>query len=180
VVEQSSRLVFSIRAGDYVLQGRYPHGHSLWYETDEDIAIAANALAEAGATDLRDRWMHDLSAGERQRVQLARALAQQPLLLLVDEPTAHMSVGAQCELLRTLRRLAQESRYTIIVVTHELSLAAEFADQVVLLHRGKCLRVGPPAAVYQRELLEQVFDVPLEIELAPSGRPSIRVMASRD
>jgi iron complex transport system ATP-binding protein len=180
LVQQESPLVFPIRAGDYVLQGRHPHGRSLWFERDEDFSIAESALAQVGAEHLRDRWMHEISGGEKQRVVLARALAQQPLVLLLDEPTLHLDIGAQVELLCRLRRLADEHRYTVIEVTHDLSLAAEFADQIVLLHRGKCLRVGPPAAVYQRELLEQVFEVPLEIAAGPTGRPRVIVRGRRE
>jgi cobalamin transport system ATP-binding protein len=112
-------------------------------------------------------------------VVLARALAQQPLVLLLDEPTLHLDIGAQVDLMTRLRRLAEEHRYTVIVVTHELSLAAEFADQVVLLHRGKCLRVGPPAMVYEQELLEQVFEAPLEVAMGPSGRPRVIIHGRR-
>jgi iron complex transport system ATP-binding protein len=180
LVQQESPLVFPIRAGDYVLQGRHPHGRSLWFERDEDFSIAESALAQVGAEHLRDRWMHEISGGEKQRVILARALAQQPLVLLLDEPTLHLDIGAQVELLGRLRRLADEHRYTVIEVTHDLGLAAEFADQIVLLHRGKCLRVGPPAAVYQRELLEQVFEVPLEIAAGPTGRPRVIVRGRRE
>ena len=180
MVQQESPLVFPTRAGDYVLQGRHPHGRSLWFEKDEDYAIATNALVQVGAEHLRDRWMHEISGGEKQRVVLARALAQQPLVLLLDEPTLHLDIGAQVELLTRLRRLAEENRYTVIVVTHELGLAAEFADQIVLLHRGKCLRVGTPAEVYQRELLEQVFEAPLEIESGSAGRPRVIIQGRRD
>jgi iron complex transport system ATP-binding protein len=179
MVQQDSPLIFPIRAGDYVLQGRHPHGRSLWFENDKDYEIAANALAQVGAAHLGDRWVHEISGGEKQRVVLARAIAQQPRLLLLDEPTLHLDIGAQVELLVHLRRLAEENRYTVIVVTHELGLAAEFADRIVLLHHGKCLRVGPPAAVYQRELLEQVFETPLEIDCGPEGRPRVQIQGRR-
>jgi len=99
--------------------------------------------------------MDQISGGEKQRVILARALAQQPLLLLLDEPTLHLDIAAQIGLLDSLRRLAAENRYTVVVVTHELNLAAEYADLIVLMQRGRCLRVGPPTSIYQRELLEQ-------------------------
>jgi iron complex transport system ATP-binding protein len=173
VVEQHAPLVFPARAGEFVLQGRHPYGRALHLPNSEDVTLAQNALAQVGAEHLADRRMDQLSGGEKQRIILARALAQQPLLLLLDEPTLHLDIGAQVELLERLRRLAEANRYTVIVVTHELALAAEFADQVVLLHRGKCLRVGTPAAVYQRELLEQVFDAPLDVEAGPAGRPRV-------
>jgi iron complex transport system ATP-binding protein len=179
MVQQESRLLFPSRAWEFVLQGRHPYGRTLRFETDGDVSIARNALAQVGAEHLSDRWMDQISGGEKQRVILARALAQQPLLLLLDEPTLHLDIGAQVDLLHTLRRLAAENRYTVIVVTHELNLAAEYAGQVLLLQRGKCLRVGPPAAVYQRELLEQVFQTPLTVELGSSGRPRVNVLPGK-
>jgi iron complex transport system ATP-binding protein len=179
VVQQESLLLFPSRVWEFVLQGRHAHGRSLRFESDDDVMIAKNALAQVGAADLSDRSMDQISGGEKQRVILARALAQQPLLLLLDEPTLHLDIAAQVDLLHTLRRLAAENRYTVVVVTHELNLAAEYADQVVLMQRGRCLRVGPPSSIYQRELLEQVFQTPLTVELGPSGRPRVTVLADR-
>lgn len=179
MVQQESTLLFPSRAWEFVLQGRHPHGRSLRFESASDVSIAKNALAQVGAEDLSNRWMAELSGGEKQRVILARALAQQPLLLLLDEPTLHLDIAAQVDLLHGLRRLAVENRYTVVVVTHELNLAAEYADQVVLIQRGKCLRVGAPSAVYQRELLEQVFQTPLSVDMGSSGRPRVNVVADR-
>ncbi len=179
VVHQESTAVYPALAGDFVLQGRHPYGRALRFANKEDIEIARNALAQVGAEHLALRAMSELSGGEKQRVILARALAQQPQLILLDEPTLHLDIGAQVELLERLRQLAQENRYAVVVVTHELALAAEFADQVVLLQHGRCLRVGPPAAVYQRELLEQVFEAPLDVELGPAGRPRVNLRARR-
>ena len=179
VVQQESPLLFPTRAWEYVLQGRHPYGRALRFETPEDCTITSNALAQVGAEALHDRWMDKISGGEKQRVILARALAQQPLLLLLDEPTLHLDIGAQVELLGRLRQLAEENRYTVVVVTHELNLAAQFADRVLLVHRGKCLRVGSPAEVYRRELLEQVFEAPLAVEMGPAGRPHVIVQGKR-
>ena len=179
MVQQESRLLFPARAWEFVLQGRHAHGRSLRFETPDDVLIAKNALAQVGAADLTDRWMDQISGGEKQRVILARALAQQPLLLLLDEPTLHLDIAAQVGLLDALRRLAAENRYTVIVVTHELNLAAEYADQIVLMQRGRCLRVGPPASIYQRELLEQVFQTPLAVEFGSNGRPRVTVLPAR-
>jgi iron complex transport system ATP-binding protein len=178
VVQQESTLLFPIRAWDFVMQGRHPYGRGLRFEKSEDTAIVQNALAQVGAEALRDRLLHQISGGEKQRVILARALAQQPRLLLLDEPTLHLDIGAQVDLLQGLRHLAEQNCYTVVVVTHELNLAAEFADQVVLLHRGKPLRVGSPAAVLQRELLEYVFEAPLDVQMGPAGRPRITVRGS--
>jgi iron complex transport system ATP-binding protein len=179
LVQQESRLLFPSRAWEFVMQGRHPYSGGLRFESEEDILIANNALAQVGATELADRWMDKISGGEKQRIILARALAQQPLLLLLDEPTLHLDIGAQVDLLESLRRLAAQNRYTVVVVTHELNLAGEYADQVVLMHRGKCLRVGPPATVLQREILEQVFQAPLSVEMTPSGRPRVTLFTNK-
>ena len=176
MVQQESQLLFPSKAWEFVMQGRHPYGRSLRFETDDDVVISQNALAQVGAEHLGDRWMDQISGGEKQRVILARALAQQPLLLLLDEPTLHLDIGAQVDLLETLRRLALENRYTVVIVTHELNLVGEYADQVVLLQKGKCLRVGSPATVYQRDLLEQVFQIRLTVEMASNGRPRVNVL----
>jgi iron complex transport system ATP-binding protein len=178
LVQQESELLFPLRVWEYVLQGRYPYGRRLRFESDEDCLMAGNALAQVGADALRDRWMEQLSGGEKQRVILARALSQQPSLLLLDEPTQHLDIGGKVELLRRLRKLADENRYTVVVVTHELNLAAEFSDRIVLLQKGKCLRIGTPAQVYHRELLEEVFEAPLEVELRVTGRPRVILRGS--
>ena len=176
MVQQESVLLFPSKAWEFVMQGRHPYGKSLRFETDDDVLIARNALAQVGAEHLSDRWMDQISGGEKQRVILARALAQQPLLLLLDEPTLHLDIGAQVDLLETLQRLARENRYSVVVVTHELNLVGEYANQVVLLHKGKCLRVGPPANVYQRDLLEQVFQTQLSVEMGSNGRPRVTIL----
>ncbi len=180
LVQQESELLFALRVWEYVLQGRYPYGKRLRFESEEDCLLAGNALAQVGADALRDRWMDELSGGEKQRVILARALAQQPSLLLLDEPTQHLDIGGKLELLRRLRRLADDNRYTVLVVTHELNLAAEFSDRIVLLHKGKCLRAGIPAEVYDRDLLAEVFEAPLEVETRANGRPRVVLTGTRE
>jgi iron complex transport system ATP-binding protein len=173
LVQQESALIFPLRVWEYVLQGRYPYGRRLRFESKEDCLMAENALSQVGATELRDRWMEQLSGGEKQRVILARALAQQPSLLLLDEPTQHLDIGGKVELLRGLRRLVDENRYTVVVVTHELNLAAEFSDRIVLLHHGKCEITGTPREVYRRDILEDVFNAPLDVEIRPGGKPRV-------
>jgi iron complex transport system ATP-binding protein len=173
VVRQESPLLFPMRALEYVLQGRHAYGRGLHLASGEDLALAGEALAQVGAAHLRDRWMDQISGGEKQRVVLARALAQQPALLLLDEPTLHLDIGGQVELLERITEQAQERRSTVIVATHELNLAAEFAGQVLLLHRGRCVRRGRPAEVFDERLLREVFAAPLKVETGPGGRPRI-------
>jgi iron complex transport system ATP-binding protein len=98
---------------------------------------------------------------------------------LLDEPTQHLDIGGKVELLRRLRKLADEHRYTVVVVTHELNLAAEFSDRIALMHKGKCLRMGTPAEVYERDVLQQVFEAPLEVEIRNSGRPRVMLGGNR-
>jgi iron complex transport system ATP-binding protein len=179
MVQQESQLLFPSKAWEFVMQGRHPYGRSLRFETDDDVTIAKNALAQVGADYLSDRWMDQISGGEKQRVILARALAQQPLLLLLDEPTLHLDIGAQVDLLDNLRRLAATNRYTVVIVTHELNLVGEYADQVVLLQKGRCLRVGTPASVFQRDLLEQVFQTQLTVEAGSNGRPRVNIFSGQ-
>ena len=176
MVQQESRLLFRPRVWEFVMQGRHAHGRSLRFESHTDMQIVQDALMHVGAADLSDRLMDQISGGEKQRVILARALAQQPLLLLLDEPTLHLDIAAQVGLLDALRRLSARYRYSVIVVTHELNLAAEYADQILLMQSGRCLRVGPPASIYQRELLEQVFQIPLRVEMRGHGRPRVTIL----
>jgi ABC-type cobalamin/Fe3+-siderophores transport system ATPase subunit len=175
LVQQESSLLFPLRVWEYVLQGRFPYGRGLRFESEEDASVAAQALSQVDAAHLRERWMEQLSGGERQRVVLARALAQRPSVLLLDEPTQHLDIRAKVELMRRLRQLAAENRLTVILVTHELNLSAQFCGQVALLHRGRCLRAGAPAEVFQRELLEEAFETPLDVEMTPGGWPRVTV-----
>ena len=180
MVQQESQLLFPAKVWEFVLQGRHPHGKSLRFENDDDVVIATNALRQVGADHLTDRWMDEISGGEKQRVILARALAQQPVLLLLDEPTLHLDIGAQVDFLHTLKKLTAVNRYAVVIVTHELNLAGEYADQVALMQKGKCLRVGTPASVYQRDLLEQVFQTRLMVEQRVNGRPKVSVLESSE
>ena len=180
IVHQESNLLFPLRVWEYVLQGRYPYGRRLRFENEADCLMAEKALAQVGAEHLTDRQMDQLSGGERQRVVLARALAQQPQLLLLDEPTRYLDIGGKVELMRRLRGLSQENRYTAVVVTHELNLAAEFFDALVLLQGGKCVAAGKPEDVYRRDLLEEVFKTQLEVEKSASGRPRVILRGDSD
>lgn len=178
MVQQESPLFFPIRALPFVLQGRHAFSRLFGFETEQDVQMARQALIATRAAHLTERPMQELSGGEKQRVILARALAQQPELLLLDEPTLHLDIGYQVELLRMVRQLAREELYAVVLVSHELNLAAEYADTVLLLDHGRLLRYGAPAEVFDRELLEQVFRTELDVFVHPeSGRPRVVVRA---
>ena len=170
---QESTLAFPMRVWEYVLQGRYPYNRRMHFESAEDCACASRALEDVGASHLSTQWISQLSGGEKQRVVLARALAQQPTLLLLDEPTQHLDISARVELMRTLWKLSRSSNRTVIIVTHELNLAAGFCDQVALLHHGKFLGSGTPREVYRREILEEAFEAPLEVQCGADGMPRV-------
>jgi iron complex transport system ATP-binding protein len=169
VVQQENPLLFSLGVLEFVLQGRYPHGSGLRFPEREDLKLALQALDQAGAARLARRWMHELSGGEKQRVVLARALAQQPVLLLLDEPTLHLDLAGQIDLLRRLRHLATSGQTAVVLATHDLNLAADFADCVLVLDRGRTAGIGPPSDVLTEALLQQVFGVPLRVEQRPEG-----------
>jgi iron complex transport system ATP-binding protein len=118
--------------------------------------------------------MQELSGGERQRVILARALAQQPRLLLLDEPTLNLDLGYQVEMVHLLKSLSRANHFTVMMVTHELNIAAEFSDQVLLLHRGKSLAWGKPEMVFEEKSLMEVFNLDVLVDRNPiSGAPRI-------
>lgn len=174
VVQQESPLLFPIRVHEFVMQGRHPHSGALGFASERDRDAVEWVLAVTETAALAGRRVQELSGGEKQRVVLARALAQQPEVLLLDEPTLHLDIGFQVELLRGVRRLANGVRYAVVVVTHELNLAAEFADRVLLLDRGELRRLGTPEEVFEKYLLERVFGTALRVDRdSVSGRPRI-------
>jgi iron complex transport system ATP-binding protein len=174
LVQQESALHFPIRVLPFVLQGRYAHMGPLQFETRAHLEVARAALLVTRTGHLAERFLQEISGGERQRVILARALCQQPELLLLDEPTLHLDIGSQVELLRLVQTLARRDGYGVVLVSHELNLAAEFADRALLLHQGRVLRYGAPAEVFERELLETVFQTELDVLAHPeTGRPRV-------
>ena len=152
--------------------GRHPHLGGLAWERAEDRAIVQAALRSCGIEPLADRSLDALSAGERQRVLLARALCQQPGLLLLDEPAAFLDVRQQVELYRVLRETAQRG-CGILAVLHDLNAAAQLCDRVILLAGKSVAAHGAPATVFTAETLTRVFGTPLSVVRDADGRPAV-------
>ena len=176
VVPQDTPRPFPFSVEQLVLMGRFPHAPGRFFETGEDRAVARAAMAATGVLDLAALPLEQLSGGERQRAMLARALAQQPRLLVLDEPTAHLDLRYQAETAALLQRVNAERGMTVLLVSHDLDLAAEVCDRLLLLGRGRVACVGAPAEVLQRHVLEEVFGCAVVVDVHPtSGRPVIHV-----
>lgn len=154
---------------DVVALGRVPF-QSDWQAapTTGDAAIVSSALGQLGMAAFAGRLYHTLSGGEQQRVQIARALAQEPRLLLLDEPTSHLDIQAQLLVLDVVRRSAQAG-CTVVVALHDLNLAARSCDHLVVLQEGKVVAEGPPAAVLSADLLLRVYGVHATIVSLPGS-----------
>lgn len=176
VLPQQLDLPDGFRAAELVEMGRAPHARRLFGSTADDERAITRALADADALDLADRHPHELSGGERQRVLVAMALAQEPELLLLDEPTLHMDLAHQVALLRAMRRLQAERGLTVLAVLHDLNLAAAFAPRVVVLHAGRVAADGDPADVLTPDLVAGVFGVQAEYALTPGGAKQLAIL----
>ena len=161
-VPQSVDLVFPIRSLDLVLQGRAPHGRGFVAETPEDRRRALEAMRACDVEGLADRDAASLSGGERRRVFLARALAQEAEVWLLDEPTAGLDPRHRLEYFETLWRLHSARRTTVILVTHEIGLAAHLASRILLLQGGRTVAEGSREAVLTAENLSRAFGVAFE------------------
>ena len=172
LARQETILLFPFEVKEFVRQGRHPHlGNSL-FESPEDDHWVDWALEKTCLREFARRRVMEMSSGEFQRAVLARTLAQRPRLVLLDEPTANLDIGYQVEIFRLLRQLAKSENFISVVITHELNLAAEMADYVVLLHSGGCLTQGRPEEVFQADLLSRAFRTPVVVDRNPSsGKP---------
>lgn len=178
VVAQREENLFPQRVRETVALGRYPH-LSLWGGMREsDRAAVTRALERCDVAQLADRSIWTLSGGEYQRVRLARALAQEPQLLVLDEPTTSLDVRHEMELFELARTLADEQRLAVLVVTHHLNLAARFADRLLLLSAGRPAAEGAPDDVLQRATVEAVFGWPVAIERF-QDRPQVIPLRTR-
>ncbi|MDO8210361.1 ABC transporter ATP-binding protein [Conexibacter sp. CPCC 206217] len=173
VVEQQASTEVDLSVEQVVRLGRIPHRGSWSGDAHADARAVDRALEDTGLRQLRARRWHTLSGGEQQRVQIARALAQEPRELLLDEPTNHLDVRHQLDLLALVRRLP----LTTVVALHDLNLAATFCDRLVVLAAGRVAAAGTPAEVLTPRLIADVYEVDARVTRdGPNGRPAIRFL----
>ena len=176
VVAQEADLRFPVTVFEFVLGGRYAWaGTTGWgWETLRDVEVAGAVLRETQLEELSSRLMNELSGGERQRAVLARALATEASVLLLDEPTANLDLAHQAMILALVRKRCDTRETSALVVTHDINLAAEFADYVLLMKNGETVAFGKPDEVLTPDLLKQVFAVRVLVDAHPiTGVPRI-------
>jgi len=164
VVPQDTNVSYDFDVFDIVLMGRNPHLKRFQKEGDADFAIVRDAMEQTNTWHLRERKVNGISGGERQRVIIARALAQEPKIILLDEPTSSLDIHHQIEVLELLKRLNQEKEVTIVAVLHDMNLAARYSQEVLLLHDGKIITMGQTEDVMTVENLQKAYKMEMIIQ----------------
>ena len=173
----SSDFQFSVL--DMVLMGRFPYRRGgLWnlvgWERREDLAVAEEAMSQTNVTHMANRMVDTLSAGERQRVLLARALAQVPRVLMLDEPTAHLDLNHQLEVCRILQRVHEQLQMTVLLVSHDINLASQYCDRILVMKQGAVVCIGPPQDVIHPRVLTEVYGCQVLVDAHPdTGLPRV-------
>ena len=168
---------FPLSVTDTVLMGRHPH--SKWGTLDDDLRIVHEMLCLIGIEDLADRNFNELSAGQHQKVMLARGLAQEPRIMFLDEPTSNLDIKYQLEITKMLRRLSREKNMMAIMISHDINIAAKYSDNIIMMHDGGIFALGKPADVITSENIKHVYDVDAKV-IMDEGRPHIIMIDDDD
>jgi iron complex transport system ATP-binding protein len=176
VVAQENETKFPVTVLEFVLGGRFAHGRAFGWESDEDLDHARDAINACDLGEYSSRLMNELSGGERQRVVLARALATNAGILLLDEPTANLDLAHQALMFRLVRQRCRVSKGSAIVITHDLNLAAEFGDKIMLLKDGRIFAKGSPEDVLTVSNIAAAYGVDVRLDENPVSK-KVRVTA---
>lgn len=168
LVPQTIHINFPFKVADIVLMGRSPHLGLVGMEQQEDYHIAAMAMELTETIHLAHRRLNQLSGGERQRVLLARAICQQPRILFLDEPTASLDLMHQIRIMDLLSSLRQKQKLTVCMISHDINLAAMYADRMLLMKNGRVEALGNPEAVLDQKLLEESYECRLFVDINPA------------
>ncbi|NPV57858.1 MAG: ABC transporter ATP-binding protein, partial [Anaerolineae bacterium] len=163
VVPQALNIPQYFTVRETVMLGRTPHLNWIGQFSRTDHQVAEHAMQRTDTIHLAERRLGELSGGEQQRVLIARGLAQQSRLIMMDEPTAHLDLQYQFGILEIVRQLAVQDGLTVILAIHDLNLAARYADWIILLDKGRLRAGGPPAAVLTSQILSEVYQVAVEV-----------------
>ncbi len=169
-VPQNNAPLFPFTVSEIVLMGRSPHMRGKLFENDRDREIARSVMALADVLHLADQPITALSGGERQRAFIARALAQQPEIILLDEPNAHLDIAHQIDIFRLIRKLNAESGLTVISVSHDLNLAASYSDRIAMMVNGSLAAVGAPETVITESQVREVFRTDVLVDRHPANQ----------
>jgi iron complex transport system ATP-binding protein len=176
VVAQETHLLFPFSVLETVLMGRSPYLGHLMFESEKDLEIAKKAMEWTKVFPFSERPMDELSGGERKRVFIARALAQEPEVILLDEPTANLDIHHQIDFLDLILTLNRERGLTIVMASHDMNIASEFCDRLILLQDGRIYKMGTPDEVITKENIESVYGCEVWIDQNPvSGMPRINL-----
>jgi len=167
---------------EFVLLGRIPHFKRFqFFESKRDFDIAERCMGLTDTFKLKYKLMSQISGGERQLALIARALTQEPKLLLLDEPTAHLDITHQVGILDLIKRLNKELGLTVIMVLHDLNLASEYCERLVIINEGRIYRMGPPQEVLDYRIIEEVYKTVVIVEKNPiSLRPYVFVVSEQE
>jgi iron complex transport system ATP-binding protein len=177
MVAQENHFRFSFTALEVVLMGRYPHLKRLQFEGQRDVDIAFNSLRATEAVEFAGRSIHDLSEGEKQRVFIARALAQEPRIILLDEPTSFLDLKFKRDIFRLISSLSAEKGLSVVLVSHDIDLVAQYCHRIMILKNGRVFAAGEPSQVITSQNIEAVYKCPVIVDSHPvTGRPRVSLV----